>query len=89
MRKTINEISNERRKKQTQAATTPAATTSATTSPATTTLVTQITPVTPVVAAPVVVLGKNVVDPTVSACTPDAGFETFTPYKNLWVNVTR
>jgi hypothetical protein len=40
-------------------------------------------------APPADVLGKKVLDPKVNPCGPEAGFDEFTPYKNLWVNVTR
>ena len=35
------------------------------------------------------VLGKAVLDPENNPCKLQEGFESFTPYKNLWVNITR
>jgi len=35
------------------------------------------------------VLGKAILDPESNPCQLQEGFESFTPYKNLWVNITR
>lgn len=36
-----------------------------------------------------IVLGKAILDPESNPCGLQEGFESFTPYKNLWVNITR
>ena len=43
----------------------------------------------PAADAPTEVLGKKILDPKENPCSPEAGFDKFTPFKNLYVNITR